>query len=132
MRAGLFDAIIQWIPLLALLGIGVIAARFNKNIKSRLNRLGLLWRLAALAVTNYAFAHILISADVSPDTAMALWGFVIIPTSTALNAYWAVERLRDIGAKTKRLAYMVGFLPFMPFINLYLLLKRGGGGEHQG
>ena len=106
------------------LGAGILGARMNKDTMRRLTRLGLLWRLVALGLVNL-IAGFSVSEAFSPDFALALWGLFAIPMSNALNAFWAVDRLRDIGTKRKILAYLVGFLLFTPFINLYLLLRSG-------
>lgn len=117
-------AIIQWIPILIYLGCGILGARINKDTARRLTRLGLLWRLGTLALVIFIFSFS-VSEIFSGDLAVAFWGLIAVPISSALNAYWAVDRLRDIGTKNKILAYLVGFLLFTPFINLYLLLRSG-------
>lgn len=106
------------------IGIAFVAARSNKDLARKVGRLGLLKRLAILALANLAFGFLL-GVIVDEETGNVLSFFVGGTISIAFMTYWSVDRLRDIGSTSIRPAYFVGVPLLGLAVILYLLIKKG-------
>jgi hypothetical protein len=121
---GLFEIVAQWTAALIPVLASYAGARKNKNQGRRLSRSKYLKLLLVLGLCNL-LAIAIMQLTIPLEVHAAIIGLFSIPLSAFFNAYWAVDRIRDTGSQRKALAYFVGFLPTMPFINLYLLIKPG-------
>jgi hypothetical protein len=120
----LFEIAAQWTAALIPALASYAGARKNKNQDRYLSRAKYLKLLLVLVSCNLLASSIM-RLTFSFEAHAAIIGLFSIPLSAFFNAYWAVDRIRDTGSNRKTLAYFVGFLPTMPFINLYLLIKPG-------
>jgi hypothetical protein len=118
------EAIAQWVAMLAPVLASYLGAKRNKAESRRLDRTGYLKRLAALSVMIF-LTTIFIRIAFTFDVFAPLVALVVFPISAFINAYWAVDRLRDIGTNKRIIAYTIGFIPAAIIVNLYLIAKPG-------